>query len=196
MNVWLVDIASGRRMRDRKLYYVHCFRLASRQKETVMQYILTVILIFLPWGLAAQEDSTSLHCHGFSVGADLDVRYDAENFFPTDYTFPKTARSNTFKMSVPFDDWGGEMEVYCNDGETCVSNIAREINEHGGYYYVYLVKIKSFGEDLNGKFNYAISSKGADIDVNGKLDDINAGIFDEIGAFSCDQPIPAIFTRQ
>ena len=55
MNVWLVDIASGRRMRDRKLYYVHCFRLDSRQKETVMQYILTVILIFLPWGLAAQK---------------------------------------------------------------------------------------------------------------------------------------------
>ena len=40
------------------------------------------------------------------------------------------------------------MEVYCNDGETCVSNIAREINEHGGYYYVYLVKIKVSAKTL------------------------------------------------
>ena len=58
-----------------------------------MQYILTVILYFYPGAWRHRKIAPLYIVTDFQL-VRLDVRYDAENFFPTDYTFPKTARSN------------------------------------------------------------------------------------------------------
>jgi hypothetical protein len=158
------------------------------------KYFLKIIFIFLPWSLAAQEASTSIHCHGFSITSDADVDYAAENFFPVDYTFPSTARSNTFTMSSPEGNWE-DTEVYCNDGKACVSNLKSQVDENGGYYFVQMFKVMVVSKNTNGTFNYSVSSKGADIDVDGELDEIEAQTYNEIGAFSCEAEIPFTFLR-